>query len=162
MPTQSSLTESPAGCRSCAHLLEKISDMENGISILRKIHKDVVLLDSIPAMVNATSNIPADASSPEPNTGFSQSSNPWFILGARPKMMACSTPRQSGVWITACGGKRRGRRSDWHPLSQTQHHGIALKNRFSILKKHEEGQLSASPTQRTLGGSLLCSSPPAH
>lgn len=53
-------------------------------------------------------------------------------------MMACSTPRQSGVWITA------------------------LENRFSILEEHEEGQLSTSPTEKTLSSGLLCSSPPVH
>ncbi len=164
----------PSGCESCFCLSEKISELEQRISMLYKIQKVERYFGIIFGPVQATTTraeelvatapYPADAAtSPAaastlptataPSTAsvaapVTVPKYPWHWLGDKRKASVSSAPITSGTTSSALGWvgdcKKKGRLS-FPSFYTTATHDNQLVNRYGILDSHEFPPLAGNP-----------------
>lgn len=158
-----------SSCESCVGLSQKVAELETQISTLFRLQaerdQEVILGKTQAAATSAeladtahfcpreashhppASSAAPSASAPAPSASAPPASDEdyWFMFGAKPKVLICSTPRKSSPWIEVApkGHSRSSRTSSPHKGR------ISLGNRFSALV-HE----SASTPPKTRPGKL--------
>lgn len=88
---------SPSKCDSCPRLTQKISELEERISILYQIKDDERILDSLIAIgptITTTTTGELDSTVSCVDFAAAQAADHWTQLGANPKALVSSTPSQ--------------------------------------------------------------------
>lgn len=139
-------------CSSCLTLSQKIAELEGRITILHQIKEDENLLDSLVAATPSASKskAPVGLETTVPWFGSptgSAEGDPWEMLGAKPKTLACSTPHTQEPWSFVLAGKRKGRRTSRPP----QVVGLQLSNKFQPLAPGPPRSPSIYPSTAQVG-----------
>lgn len=169
---------SSSGCDSCAHLADKIVELERRISTLYQIRESEKYMDTI-VFGPAHNDTAAGSASPPINEPVTTAHCPvaevvhppvtdlvavadppvmepnksWVRLGARPKVPVSSTPSHHEPWTLV--GVRTGGKGC--PAPAPPSYGIQLENKYDILSQHDFPPL---PPPLISHGSYSSLSPP--